>query len=195
MVAQKDGLSLPMFRASTCAITDPKPNYKYYQGVNPTQEYICTLWLWTPTQMTICRSARWYYLKSVKAVLWDYVKQHTPVHHPLETPYMTQLWMNNNWVTYPVNPQTSTSHYYLCNNQCWVVLCLYGSAKQHLFSLCPSKPVEVVKQRLFCHTCSWILYCPPKPVQLTTKSYYYFSPDLDAQWPWASLSSQTSQQM
>jgi hypothetical protein len=150
MVAQKDGLSLSMFRASTCAITDPKLNYKHYQGVNLTQEYICTLWLWTPTQMTICRSARWYYLKSIKAVLWDCVKQHTPVHHPLETPYMTQLWMNNKWVTYPVNPQTSTSYYYLCNNQCWVVLCLYRSAKQHLFSLCLSKPVEVVKQRLFC---------------------------------------------
>lgn len=51
--------------------------------------------------------------------------------------------------TYPINPQTSTSLYYLCNNQCWVVLRLYGNAK-HLFSLCPSKPVAVVKQRLFC---------------------------------------------
>jgi hypothetical protein len=43
MVAQKDELSLPMLRASTCAITNPKPNYKYYQGVNLTPEYICSV--------------------------------------------------------------------------------------------------------------------------------------------------------
>ncbi len=151
MVAQKDGLSLSMFIASPCANTNPKPNYKYYQGVNLTQEYICTLWLWTHSDDPDDN------LPQFKVILFEKCQSsfmglcetaHTSapsIGNPLYDTVTDEQQLSN------LSCKPSDFHLTLLPMQqsVWVILCLYGSAK-HLFSLCPSKPVEVDKHRLFC---------------------------------------------